>query len=286
LRLYNQRFCSESFPGNLRRPFLKLPHASSLLLLASCVTIAAAQPVPVHHLEGREHGFLLLRDEAGHAIGSGEVTQEAAGDRVTYHMVFRFHDGSIDDETTVYSQRGKFELISDHHIQRGPFFSTPLDLTTTANGQMTSRSEDKAGSPGKMKEEVSQQNLEPGTAVDGMMCGILSNVDPHVAPFKLPILSPTRKPRFFHFDVSSDGKGSFSIVGLRRTATIFRLHTDLGGLAGVVAPLIGKEPKDILVWVLEEGAPTVVRVVGPLSEGGPVVDVQFAGATFPRPASH
>jgi hypothetical protein len=265
---------------------LKFPVKSSLFLLASSAALAIAQPIPVRHLEGREHGFVVVRDQAGHTIGSGEVTQSVEGDRINYRMVYRLRDGSVDDETTVFSQKGTFQLISDHHIQHGPFFSQPLDLSIEADGQTASRSIDKATTgSGKPNVEENHQDLEPGTVVIGMMGALMTDLDPHAAPFKLPILSPTRKPRFFHLAVSSDRRGSFTVAGLRRTATIFRMHADLGGVAGVVAPLIGKQPKDVLIWVLEGDAPVVVRVVGQMSEGGPMVDIQFAGANFPRTAS-
>ena len=35
-------------------------------------------------------------------------------------------------------------------------------------------------------------------------------------------------------------------------------HIDLGGLAGLVAPLIGKQPPDTQVWVLEADAPAFI----------------------------
>jgi hypothetical protein len=261
---------------------LKLPRLLSLVLLASFVGLAVSQPVPVRHLEGREHGFVVIHDEAGHPIGSGEVTQSVEGDRVTYRMIYRLRDGSVDDETTVFSQQRNFALISDHHIQRGSFFSQPLDLTIEANGHSIDRA---ATGSGKASVEENQQELEPGTVVNGMMGALMTDLDPHAPPFKLPILSPTRKPRLFHLVVSSAGQGSFTVAGLRRTATIFRMHADLGGVAGVVAPLIGKQPKDVLIWVLEGDVPVVVRVVGQMAEGGPMVDIQFAGASFPRTAS-
>jgi hypothetical protein len=262
---------------------MKLPGTTVFLASLIVLPLLAAQGVAVRHREGRSHGFLVLRDDSGRQIGGGEMTEETEGDRVTCRVLFRFKDGSVDDETTVYSQRGSFQLVGDRHIQRGPFFSRPLDLTTDAGGQMTIRSEDKVA--GKPKEEVSHMDMEPGTAVDGMMPAIMANLDPLSAALKLPMLSPTRRPRFFHFDVKLDGKGSFTVAGMRRTATIFRLHTDLGGLAGVVAPLVGKEPKDMLVWVIEGDAPAIVRVIGQLAEGSPLVDIQMAGTSFPRGGS-
>jgi hypothetical protein len=59
---------------------------------------------------------------------------------------------------------------------------------------------------------------------------------------------------------------------------------DLGGVAGVIAPVIGKQPKDTMVWVLEGEVPGFVRQVGQLYEGGPVVSIELSGTSFPRSA--
>ena len=90
--------------------------------------------------EGVSHGFLVLRTLDGKPIADGESTQVAQGDRVTNRMWFRFTDGSIYDETTVFSQRGTFKLLSDHVLQKGPAFRRPLETTIDANsGQVTVR---------------------------------------------------------------------------------------------------------------------------------------------------
>lgn len=71
------------------------------------------------------------------------------GDRVTSRLIFRFADGSTDEDTTVFSQSGVFRLISDHHIQRGRSFPKPIDILINAStGQITSRGKDE-----RMKQE-------------------------------------------------------------------------------------------------------------------------------------
>jgi hypothetical protein len=80
-------------------------------------------------VEGTEHGFLALRTKEGRVLAAGELFQVVRGDRVTSRLLFRFKDGSVDDETTVFSQRGNFHLISDHHVQKGPTFPDPMDVS-------------------------------------------------------------------------------------------------------------------------------------------------------------
>src|SRR5437667_3860758 len=79
-----------------------------------------AEQVRVRHMEGLMHGFLALRTLDGRRLADGEMTQIAEGDRVTSRLIFRFKDGSVYDDTTIFSQQGAFRVLSDHLVQRGP----------------------------------------------------------------------------------------------------------------------------------------------------------------------
>jgi len=54
------------------------------------------------------------------------------------------------------------------------------------------------------------------------------------------------------------------------------------GIAGVVAPLVGKQPPDIHVWILKSEAPTFIESEGPLSQDSPVWRIEI---TAPEPDS-
>src|SRR5438105_4641388 len=84
--------------------------------------LLSADQVPVRHTEGLMHGFLALRTLEGRRLADGEMTQVADGNRVTSHLIFRFKDGSIYEDTTIFTQRGSFRLLRDHLVQRGPTF--------------------------------------------------------------------------------------------------------------------------------------------------------------------
>src|SRR5438270_13317990 len=99
------------------------------LLICALQPGASAEPIPVRHIEGTVHGFLALRSKEGKVLAVGDLFQVVRGDRVTARLLFRFKDGSVDDETTVFTQRGNFQLISDRHIQQGPSFPQPMDLS-------------------------------------------------------------------------------------------------------------------------------------------------------------
>jgi hypothetical protein len=88
----------------------------------------SADPIAVRHTEGLVHGFLVLRTLDGDALAEGELIQILRSIRVTTRLWFRFKDGSVHDETAVFSQHGNFQLVSYHLIQRGPAFQHPIEV--------------------------------------------------------------------------------------------------------------------------------------------------------------
>jgi hypothetical protein len=254
----------------------------NIALALGFTTVAAtlvAEPIAVRQTQGATRGFLLMRSEDGKVIARGELNQVAHGEHITTRLIYRFTDGSIDDDTTTYTQRGTFQLVRDHHIQKGPFFPKPSDyLVDVPTGNVTSRSVDKDG---KEKVEVEHMDL-PADVYNGAVGTILLNVSPNAPKFKLGMVAPTGKGRLIKLAISPEGEGTFSVVGMRQKASIFRVKIELGGVAGVVAPVVGKQPPDTMVWVLEGDVPGLVRLIGPLYDGGPIVSIELSGTSFPR----
>src|SRR5437867_8705547 len=95
-------------------------------LLAAIALLHTSTPsadiVAVRHVEGLVHGFLVLRSTEGSMLASGDLIQRAHGNGVTTRLVFQFKDGSTNDETAVFTQRGQFRLVSDRLIQKGAGF--------------------------------------------------------------------------------------------------------------------------------------------------------------------
>jgi hypothetical protein len=86
--------------------------AAFFLATVLITTNLSADPVPVRYLQGSEHGFVVVKTLAGTRVATGDMTQVVHGDRVTARLTLRFRDGSIDDDTTVFTQRSVFRLIS------------------------------------------------------------------------------------------------------------------------------------------------------------------------------
>ena len=232
-----------------------------------------ADPVPVRHPQGSAHGFVVLKTLEGKRLATGDMTQIVQGDRVTSRLLFHFREGSIDDDTTVFTQRGVFRLIRDHHIQRGPSFPKPMDVLVDAlTGQITSRSKD-----GKTRHD--HLDLPPDIS-NGMPPNLLMNLDPSAPETKLAFVAPTDKPRLIHISIKPAGEVPFMIGGTPRKAMDYVLHIELGGLTGVVAPLVGKQPPDFHIWILTGTSPAFIREEGQLYEGGPIWRVEQISPSF------
>jgi hypothetical protein len=253
----------------------------SATMIPAVAVAQQPQPVPVRKVQGTSHAFLVLRAESGVVLGYGELLQLIHGDRVISRLTYRFRDGSIDEETTEFSQRTTFHLIRDHHVQHGPFFSKASDCLVEESGNVTIRTIDKDG---KEKVETSHIDL-PANVSNGFTGTMLLNASPNSGPFKLGLVAPIGKGRLIQLSVVVAGQETFSpVLGVHRKATVFQIHPELGVVAGVVAPVVGKQPKDVFVWILEGEVPGLVREIGPLEEGGQVLSIEPAGASYPAAA--
>lgn len=242
-------------------------------------TPAPAEPIFVRHTQRPTHRFMVARSEAGKIIASCEFSQVVPGDEVTMHLTYKFVDGSIDDETTTYRQRDTFRLVRNHHIQQGPFFVKPVDFTVeAATGIVTSRTADKNGN---IHVETHHIDL-PDDLANGFVGTLLLNVPQNTMPFRVGMLAPVSGGRLIHLLISQEGEQPFRTTGQTLRATVFRIHPELGGIVGVIAPLIGLQPKDVMVWVLEGEEPAVVRIVGQLGGYGPVVSSELEGTSFAK----
>jgi len=238
---------------------------------------ASAQPIAVKHIQRPMHRFMVARSEDGKIIANGEFTQVVQGDEVTMRMTYKFLDGSLDEEMTTYSQRGTFRLIRNHHVQKGSFFQKQVDyMIEKDKGMATRRTVDKDG---KTHDGSAHIDL-PDDVANGFVGTLLLNVANDTAPFRVGIIAPVGMGRLIRILISQEGEQPFHMAGQTLKATVFRIHPELGGIVGVIAPLIGLQPKDVMVWVLEGEEPAVVRIVGQLGGYGPVVSSELEGTSF------
>ena len=259
-------------PG--RRVFFALTTA---VLLWTCVP--SAEPVAVRHVEGLVHGFLSLRSPEGSVLAYGDLIQDVRGGRVTSRLVYRFKDGSLQDETAVFLQRGHFQLVTDHLVQKGPAFERPLDMRIDrTTGHVVVRYKNEHG---EEKVEDEQMELPPDLA-NGLIITLLKNVRRDALPPSVSLVVATPKPRLVKVTMAAAGTEPFSVAGSARRATHYVLKIHIGGIAGLVAPLVGKEPPDSHVWILEGEAPAFVRSRAPTFMGGPLWQTDLVSPVWPR----
>ncbi|MGA9354369.1 MAG: hypothetical protein WBV46_11810 [Terriglobales bacterium] len=254
----------------------------AILLISTCVALpvaASASPVTVRYREGLIHGFLVLSTLDGVAIAAGDLTQVARGNRVTTQLAFRFKDGSRQEETTVFSQRGNFRLISYHLVQKGPSFKNASDLSVTcATGQVTVRYTDDDG-----KEKVDGKHFAlPSDLGNGMIPTLLKNIQAGTSQIEIPMVVAAPKPRLVKIVVNAQGKDAFSLEGFNREAIHYVAKVDIGGIAGVVAPMIGKQPPDSQIWILGGDAPVFIRSETPAYMGGPMWRIESVAPVWPQ----
>ena len=257
----------------MRRGDLLIVMMATLALSAKAI----AEPIPVRHIQKAMHRFMVARSEDGKTIASGEFTQVVQGSQVTMRLTYRFGDGSIDDEETTYTQSGTFRLVRNHHIQKGPFFTKPVDFTVdAATGTVTLRTVDKDG---KIR-DVSKHMALPADLADGMVGTVLLNVPRNTAPVQVGMLAPVGGGRLVRLQISPESQQTVQLGGQNLQATVFRVHPVLGNIVSLFARMIGIQPKDVTVWVLEGEDPAVAVVIGQLGGYGPVVSSDLVGTDF------
>lgn len=241
--------------------------------------VVVAGQVQVRHSEGIVHGFLALRAPDGALIANGDLIQLAQGDRVTTRLAFRFKDGSVRDETSVFTQRRAFRLVSNHLVLKGPSFPQPIDLTIDcASGQVTVRYTDDHGTA---KVEAEHMELPPNLA-NGMTLTLLKNLRANAPLPALSMVVATPKPRLVKLALSAVGDETFTTGSMARKTTHYVVKIEIGGMAGLIAPLIGKQPQDTHVWILGGEAPAFVKSEGPMFLGGPLWRIEQVSPVFPR----
>src|SRR5262249_49932031 len=157
-----------------------------------------------------------------------------------------------------------------HLVQRGPSFPKPVEVSIDAGtGQVTVRYRDDEG-----REKVLDERLDlPADVSNGLILTVLKNLRPDDPSATVSMVIATPKPRLVKMVITRVGEDPVS--NGRTTGRAARYVVQVGGLAGVVAPLTGKATQTE-VWMLHGDAPAFLRSEGPLFYGGPVWRMELA----------
>jgi hypothetical protein len=211
----------------------------------------------------------VLRDASGEKIAQGDLMQIARGDRVENRLTFRFRDGSLYDETVVYSQRDVFTLLSYRLVQRGPSFPETMDATVDReSGRFTVRYKSDDDSP----EEVIKGKFEmPDDAYNGLLSTLMKNL-PTGTSATVQIIAFTPKPRLVKMLLMPASSDTVMMSETAVPSTRFLVKPQLG----LFASLLVADIPDIKIWVSGGEAPAFLRFEGPLYFMGPIWRIDWS----------
>jgi hypothetical protein len=163
--------------------------------------------------------------------------------------------------------------LKDHLVLKGPTFMHPTETSSEGStGQVTVRY---TGDDGK--EKVLNHRLElPPDVANGLMFTLVKQIQPGVPRTTVSMVATTPKPRPVKLAILPQGEEPFSSGTIKHKAMHYVVKVEIGGVAGMLAHLLGKQPPDTNVWVLGGEAPAFVKSEGPLYEGGPIWRVELA----------
>ncbi|HXU89867.1 MAG TPA: hypothetical protein VFQ62_13520 [Methylomirabilota bacterium] len=244
---------------------------AALALAAAAIgpVAALAEPVGVRFTEGVGRGFPVLRDASGEKIAQGDLIQVARGDRVENRLTFRFRDGSIYDETVVYSQRDVFTLLSYRLVQRGPSFPETMDAAVDReSGRYIVRYKTDDDSA----EEVFSGKFEmPADAYNGLLSTLIKNL-PADTSATVQIIAFTPKPRLVKMLLMPASSDTVMMSETAVSSTRFLVKPQLG----LFASLLVADIPDIKIWVCGGEAPAFLRFEGPLYFMGPIWRIDWS----------
>lgn len=238
----------------------------------------AAAPVPVRFAEGSLHGFLMLSTPAGVQVASGELFQIVRDGEIRSRLVFHFKDGSVHDETVVYSQRNVFTLQSYRLVQRGPAF--PED-TETSLERASGKYHVKTRGHKDGREKVLDGTFDlPLDVYNGMVLTVVKNLSGGAGE-TVHMVAFTPEPKLIKLELTPAGEQKILVGGSEKTATRYVLKPILGIWLKLFASLLGRMPPDNHAWIVTADVPAFVKFEGPLFMNGPVWRIELTTPRWP-----
>jgi hypothetical protein len=239
----------------------------------------AAAPVAVRFAEGVTHGFLQLHTVDGGLIASGDLLQIARGGDVESRMVFHFKDGSLFDETVVFTQQRVFAMRSYHLVQRGRAFAEDTEISLQrASGKYYVKTKSHADG----REEAIDGTLDlPPDVYNGMVTTVVKNLAKG-ASATVHLVAFTPKPLLIELELEPVGEHKMKVGQLAATATHYVFKPHPGPWLELFAKLLGRMPSDYHVWIVTEGAPAFARFEGPLNPTGAVWRIELVSPRWPE----
>ena len=275
---------SAQLTNTFRFGFRRLPRflIRLTILAVFCISIhvlrAFADAIPVREFEGPIHAFLVVQTLDGKTIAEGDLIETLKGATLKTQTIFHFHDGSFYEETTEFAEQGQFRFLNDHVLQKGPSFKQQMERSIDGStGQVTVRYTDDKG-----EEKMESQHIDlPADLANGMFLTLIKNIDPNRPETSVTVVAGAPKQRLVKVIITREGTAPFLIGRSKREGIKYDLKPKIEGAAGVIAPLVGKQPQDTHIWVLSGDSPGVLKSEGPLEPEGPIWRIQSVGPSWP-----
>jgi len=232
-----------------------------------CQRSLVAAPISVHLAEGSLHGAVVLATSEGTPIASGDFLQVRRGEEVESRLEFHFDDGSLYDETVVFTQQQTFSMQRYHLVRRGPIFPEDIEISLErSSGEYhveTERHED-----GRVKKLDGTMEL-PLDAYNGMIPVVLKNLsDGEEGSMHLIVFTPA--PKAVEMELVPAGEDKITVGGSGKIATHYLLKPALGFWRTVIGSLLGRMPPDYHAWIVRGDVPEFAQFEGQLYMKGPV----------------
>jgi hypothetical protein len=248
-----------------------------LLTLLAGVPVEA-EPMKVRLPEGISRGLLVVRPPGGEPIAYGELVQKPVRSGIASRLLLKFTDGSVYDETVTFSQRDAFRLEAYKLVQRGPSFPTSDIEFDRKSGRYRARTQDEKGG----EEKTASGPLEmPPDLYNGMAMTLLKNL-PAGSTASAQIAAFTPKPRLIKMALSPEGEGAVRVGPEAKKVIRYLVKLEIGGLTGVIASLIGKDPPDLRYWLISGEVPAFARFEGAMYLNGPVWQLEMTTPEWPK----
>jgi len=261
-----------SFPGRVTAGLLVL--MTALLWQRSL----AAAPVPVRFPEGSLHGFLVLSTPGEVFIASGDLILVGRDEEVESRLEFHFKDGSVFDETVVFTQRDVFTMQSYHLVQRGPVFPEDTEISLDrASGKYHVKTRGHKGGQAKSIDGTIDLPLD---AYNGMVPTVLKNLSGGAREI-IHMVVFTPAPKLIKLELVPAGEDRMLVGGSEKSAIHYVLKPVLGIWLKFFASLLGRMPPDNHVWIVTTDVPAFVKFEGQLYMNGPVWRIELTTPRWP-----
>jgi hypothetical protein len=241
--------------------------APRFIALGALLAIAApvrAEPVAVKRPEGPSYVVLWLGTPEGKRLADGEMVQTIVDGNVDSRLSFHFKDGSVFDETVIFSQDRVFRLLSYSLVEKGPSFGEDRAMSfDRKSGRYRVLIKDRESG----EEEKHEGELAiPEDVYNGMSGLLIRNAGEDV---NARLVAFTPEPRMLESSVKLEGDDAYIVGNEERRAKRYLLDLELEGAIGLLAKAVGKAPPDVRYWIAEP-VPALLEFEGAMYLNGPV----------------